>query len=167
MGISIFNNLPPHIKEISKDPLFYLGQNFTQSFFPLRFNNTTTLEINQIIHSLKCKDSYGYDEVSTRILKMSARYILSPLTYIFNKALSTGIFPDRLKFSEVKSLLKKGSSTALSNYPPISLLTSFSKIIEKIIYVRLYCHLDMNNILVNEQFGFRENHQPRWPHITS
>ena len=55
-----------------KDPLFYLGQNFTQSFFPLRFNNTTTHEINQIIHSLKCKDSYGYDEISTRILKMSA-----------------------------------------------------------------------------------------------
>jgi len=87
---------------------------------------------------------------------MSAPYILSPLTYIFNKALSTGIFPDRLKFSEVKPLLKKGSSTALSNYRPISLLTSFSKIIEKIIYVRLYCHLDVNNILVNEKFGFRE-----------
>jgi len=58
-----------------KDSLFYLGQNFTQSFFPLRFNNTTTHEINQIIHSLKCKDSYGYDEISTRNLKMSAPYI--------------------------------------------------------------------------------------------
>jgi len=56
----------------------------------------------------------------------------------------------------VRPLLKKGSSTALSNYHPISLLTSFSKIIEKIIYVRLYCHLDVNNILVNEHFGFRE-----------
>ena len=55
--------------------IFYLGQNFTQSFFPLRFNNTTTHEINQIIHSLKCKDSYGYDEISTRNLKMSAPYI--------------------------------------------------------------------------------------------
>ena len=98
----------------------------------------------------------GYDEVSTRILKISAPYILSPLTYIFNKALTTGIFPDRLKFSEVKPLFKKGASTELSNYRPISLLTSFSKIIEKIIYVRLYRYLDVNNILVKEQFGFRE-----------
>jgi len=80
---------------------------------------------------LKCKDSYGYDEISSRILKISATYFLSPLTYIFNKFLSTGIFPERLKFSEVRPLFKKGDITEFSNYIPISLLTSFSKIIEK------------------------------------
>jgi len=132
-----------------KDPLIYLGQNFTQSSPPLRLKNTTTHEISKIIQSLKCKDLYGYDEVSTRILKISAPYILSPLTYIFNKTQATGIFPDRLKFSEVKPLFKKGASTEFSNYCPISLLTSFSKIIEKIVYVRLYRHLNVNNILVN------------------
>ena len=42
-------------------------------------------------------------------------------------------------------------------YRPISLLTLFSKIIEKIIYKRLYQHVLINNILVKEQFGFREN----------
>jgi len=89
-------------------------------------------------------------------LKISPPYILSPLTYIFNKILSSGIFPDRLKFSEVKPIFKKGSTTEFSNYRPISLLTSFSKIIEKIIYKRLYKHLNELNILVNEQFGFRE-----------
>jgi hypothetical protein len=56
----------------------------------------------------------------------------------------------------VKPLYKKGDKTEFSKYRPISLLTSFSKIIEKIIYERLYCHLNSNNILVNEQFGFRE-----------
>jgi hypothetical protein len=50
----------------------------------------------------------------------------------------------------------EGDKTEFSNYRPISLLASFSKIIEKIIYKRLYCHLINNNILVNEQFGFRE-----------
>jgi hypothetical protein len=70
-------------------------------------------EINKIIYSLKCKDSYGYDEISTRILKISAPYILSPLTYIFNKILSTRIFPEGLKFSEVKSLFKKGSTNLI------------------------------------------------------
>jgi hypothetical protein len=67
-----------------------------------------------------------------------------------------GIFHDRLKFSEVKPLFKKGDKTEFSNYRPISLLTSFSKIIEKILYKRLYQHLNENNILVKEQFGFRE-----------
>jgi len=53
-------------------------------------------------------------------------------------------------------MFKKGSTTEFSNYPPIFLLTSFSKIIEKIIYKRLYNHLNELNMLVNEQFGFRE-----------
>jgi hypothetical protein len=74
--------------------------------------------------------------MSTRILKISAHYDLSTLMFIFNKILSTGIFPERLKFSEVKPLYKKGDTTEFSNYRPISLLTSFSKITEKIVYKR-------------------------------
>jgi len=70
--------------------------------------------------------------------------------------MSSGIFPGRLKFSEVKPIVKKGSTTEFSNYRPIPLLTSFSEIIEKIMYKRLYNHLNELNILVNEQFGFRE-----------
>jgi len=105
---------------------------------------------------LKCKDSYGNDEISSRILKISAAYVISPLTYIFNKVLSTGIFPERLKFSEVRPLFKKGDITEFSNYRPISLPTSFSKIIEKIIFKRLYNYLNDNNILVGDQYGFRE-----------
>ena len=76
--------------------------------------------------------------------------------YIFSKVLSTGTFPDRLKFSVVKPLFKKGDITEFSNYFPISLLLSSSKIIEKIIYKRLHCYLNYNNILVKDQFGFRE-----------
>jgi len=81
---------------------------------------------------------------------------LSPLIYIFNKILSTGVFPDRIKFSEVRPLFKKGDKTEFSNYRPISLLTSFSKIIEKIIFKRLYNYLNDNNILVDHQYGFRK-----------
>jgi len=121
----------------------------------MKLKNTTTYEIDKIIHSIKCKDSSGYDEISTKILKISAPYVLSPLTFIFNNILTTGVFLERLKFSEVKPLHKKGVTTDFSNYRPISLLTSFSKIIEKIIYNRLYSYLIDNNILVNEQFGFR------------
>ena len=96
-----------------------------------------------------------FTSTSSRILKISAPYILSPLTHIFNKILSTGIFPERLKFSEVKPLFKKGLTTEFSNYRPISLLITFSKIIEKIIYKRLYNYLLKHDILVKEQFGFR------------
>jgi hypothetical protein len=119
----------------------------------MKLNNTTTHEIDKLIQSMKCKNSYDYDEISSRILKSSAPYVLSPLPFIFNKTLSTGV---RLKFSEVKPLYKKGDSSVFSNYRPISILTSFFKIVEKIIYKRLYCYLINNSILVNEQFGFRD-----------
>jgi hypothetical protein len=141
----------------NNDPISYLRQNFRQSSSTIKLSATTTYEIEKMIHFFKCKNCYGYDEISLRILKVSAPYVLSPLRYIFNKILSTGIFPERLKFSEVKPLYKKGDKTEFSNYRPISLPKSFSKIIEKIIYKRLYSHLNNNNnMLVNEQFGFRE-----------
>jgi len=68
--------------------------------------------------------------------------------------ISTGMFPTRLKFAEIKPLYKKGETANTSNYKPISLLTSFSKIFEKIIYTRLIRHLNHNHILADEQFGF-------------
>ena len=80
----------------------------------MELRNTTTYEIEKIVHSLNCKNFYGYDEISTRILNASTPYVLSPLTYTLNKILSTRIFPDRLKFSEVKPLYKKGDKTEFS-----------------------------------------------------
>jgi len=71
--------------------------------------------------------------------------------------MATGTFPDRLKYSEIKPIYKKGDKTQFENYRPISLLPIFSKIFEKVLYKRLYNHLITNNILVPEQFGFRCN----------
>ncbi|PNF19595.1 hypothetical protein B7P43_G16839, partial [Cryptotermes secundus] len=64
-------------------------------------------------------------------LRMSSLFISSPLTRISNNSLSQGIFPDRLKYSEIRPLFKKGEKTNISNYMSISLLTSFSKVLEK------------------------------------
>jgi len=69
--------------------------------------------------------------------------------------LSSGVFPTRLKFAEVKPIYKKGDKNVTCNYRPISLLTSFLKIFEWFIYNRIYQHINYNHILVNEQFGFR------------
>jgi hypothetical protein len=88
--------------------------------------------------------------IKSKILKASAPFIITPLTYIFNKVLLTGVFPDRLKYSEVQPLFKKGEKNEITNYRPISLLPSFSKIIEKIIYNRLVSYLTEYNILADE-----------------
>jgi hypothetical protein len=66
---------------------------------------TTTTEIEHILKTLKPKNSYGYDEISTKLLKITAPIVSSPLNYICNKVLTKGIFPDRLKYSTIKPLL--------------------------------------------------------------
>ncbi len=67
-----------------------------------------------------------------------------------------GIFPDRLKYAIIKPIFKKkGDDQDITNYRPISLLTSFSKIIEKLIYNRLIEHISSYSILADEQYGFK------------
>jgi hypothetical protein len=128
---------------------------FHKPFPGIKFHNTSNKDIEKIINALKIKESFGYDEISTKILNTSASFISSPLNYICNKSILSGTFPTRLKYAVVKPLLKKGDRKNVANYRPISLLTSFSKVFEKLIYDRLLKHIGTNNILVDEQFGFR------------
>jgi hypothetical protein len=130
---------------------------FPKSFPRIYMTPVTANEIRNIIKSLKLKNSHGYDEVLPRFLKISLSYIISPVTYLRNKAISSGIFPSWLKFSQIVPIFKKGAKDKLTNYRPISLLIAFSKIFEKVIYKRLDNHIISNNILVKEQYGFRSN----------
>jgi hypothetical protein len=72
-------------------------------------------------------------------------------------SLTNGIFPTQLKFSQLHPLFKKGNKSEMANCRPISLLTSFSKIFEKVTFNRLRDHVDNHNILAQEQYGFRNN----------
>jgi len=116
---------------------------------------TTMKEIEHIIKSFKTKNSYGYDEISTKILKISCPFISSPLNFICNKIMFWDVFPDRLKYTVIKPQHKNGYRCKVSNYRPVSLLTSFSKISEKVKQTRILKHLTKYNILRTEQYGFR------------
>ena len=77
---------------------------------------------------------------------------------IFDSSLSLGIFPDSMKTTKVTPVFKAGKKELVSNYRPISVLPCFSKILEKIMYNRVYKYLMENNLLFQKQFGFREGH---------
>ena len=68
----------------------------------------------------------------------------------------TGVFPSVLKTAKVVPVFKKVSKLNYSNYCPISLLSNIEKILEKLMYKRLYTFLDYNNIICDLQFGFRQ-----------
>jgi hypothetical protein len=96
-----------------KNPIHYLTQTFQKDFPNIKFNYTSTKAIENTISFLPSRSSHGYDENSMKILKISASCISSPLCYIFNKAISSGIFPARLKYSVIKPLFKKGDTEKL------------------------------------------------------
>ena len=83
--------------------------------------------------------------------------IKEPLFNIFKSSIHKGIFPDPLKSAKVKPVFKSGDVSEVGNYRPISILPFFSKIIEKIMYNRVYSYLIEHNLLYNKQFGFRKN----------
>jgi hypothetical protein len=107
---------------------------------------------------MESKSTFGYDELSIKVMKLSVPFTISPLTHICNSVLSSGVFPDRLKYAIFKPIFKNGSRDDISNYRPISILTSFSKIFKKLMFNRLYNHFESNGILAQEEFGFRLSH---------
>ena len=120
---------------VRPNPIHSFHTNFKLPCSNMKLKYSTPKEIEKIIKSLKSKTSHGYDGIPMKILKVSTRFITSPLTYTCNKPLSSGIFPSQLKFSEIKPLHKKWDRIDITNFRPISLITFFSKILEKVIYI--------------------------------
>ena len=115
-------------------------------------------EISDIINMLKSGKSLGPNSIPIKLLKHLCPLISLPLSQIINESFQSGIFPDKIKLAKVIPLFKKGCSVTASNYRPISLLSVFSKITEKVMYKRLYDFLEKHSILYSFQFGFRESH---------
>jgi hypothetical protein len=124
-------------------------------------------ELKKKMYSFKNKDSCGYDEISLKFLKLSTPYISLPFNYIYNRILQSGTFPERLKYYEVKPLHKKGDNQLMSNYRPISLLTSFSKTVERLIFNRLMDHPNECAIRNPSQYGFQKTFPQTAPSMLS
>ena len=115
-------------------------------------------EILNIINSMENKKSSGQDDLSNKLIKSIKNEISRSLTLIINQSLTTGIFPEALKISKVKPLFKNGDTNLLSNYRPISLLPTISKIFERVLHDQLYQYFLDNNLMAEEQYGFRKQH---------
>jgi Notch-like protein len=115
--------------------LLLFGTRISATFPISKFKPVTEREIYEVNKNPKWKDYCGYDEVPSKIVKLSMPFISSFLIHICNRMLFTGTFPTHFKFSQILPIFKKGIRVEISAYRPISLLTSFSKIFENVIII--------------------------------
>ena len=130
----------------------------------LQYNNKSidipeinTDEIISVISSLS-NSAAGYDEMPASITKQLVPCFVHPLTFLINKSISQGTFPDELKIAKVLPIYKNEDEQLIQNYRPITVLPFFSKIFEKIVSIYMIDFLEDNNLFYDNQFGFRKFH---------
>ena len=114
-------------------------------------------EFEEAFKSLERSKAPGHDGLDVNIITSVYELIKKPLLKIFNESIDLGISPENMKIAKVRSIFKSGKKELLTNYRPISVLSCFSKILERIMYNRVYNYLNDNN-LFHKQFGFRKGH---------
>lgn len=116
----------------------------------------TPPEMIEVFKKLPPKRSTDINGISQWLLKQCYFHIIEPLTFIINGSFTEGVFPELCKEAKVIPVYKKGSTSNMGNYRPISLLPIIGKIFEKLYYNRLIYFLDENNIISSNQYGFRK-----------
>ena len=152
--VSVGPNLAKNIKPSTNNKLKLPTVRSPHSFFmqPCDF-----AEVAGIIKNLKPKSSFGHDNMTPRLLIKSYTGVLEPLTYVINLSLEHGVVPDAMKVAKVSPIYKNsGNNNLIKNYRPVSLLPVFSKVLERIVYNRLYKYITKHALLSISQYGFQK-----------
>jgi len=150
--VNVGHELASKIPSITTDPIATLTGNYTDSLF---LNYTTVDEVIGCIKKLK-NGSPGHDGIQPDIVKRNADVIAPILVYIINLSFRDGKVPESMKCANITPVYKSGKRDEYNNYRPISVLPTFSKIIERLVFQRLYKYCMRNGIICNQQFGFRK-----------
>ena len=151
IGSTYANKIP----KTSKKPNDYMKVHSKNSIY---LEPTDPEEIDKIVSNLKPKSSSGHDNFTSKLLKSLKTELKTPLSILANISINEGTYPETYKLAEVVPIYKSKSKDDVGNYRPISLLPTFSKILEKLLHKRIYKFLQKNNILYNSQYGFRAKH---------
>jgi len=122
----------------------------TYSFSPI-----TQIELRDLTDKIKNKNSLDYHNMNLKIIKSVMNLIISPLTKLFNFSIRDSVFPKTLKVAKVVPVFKKGSTDELTNYCPISIIPTLSKLLEKALSNRISNFFESHKLFTECQFGFR------------
>lgn len=113
---------------------------------------------HKVVGVVNCSKENISAAQSREKLKYSCNIISPALSHIFNLSVILGVYPSKLKISKITPIYKSEDETDPSNYRPISLLSNFNRIFEKLLYYRMKEFIDKNNLLCSSQYGFRKSH---------
>ena len=151
---NIASKLSSNIQQPDVPFTSYLPEPVPFSFF---LRPTTLSEVKNIVKNLK-QTASGFDDINMKIIKECSNEISPFLVYIINSSFSEGCFPKHLQIARVVPIFKGGDKVIHTNFRPISILPSFSKIFEKIVANRLMDYLTKFSLLSPNQYGFRPNY---------
>lgn len=118
------------------------------------FRHVNALDIIKTFKLINIKRTGDLWGISTNVIKSLIEVIAPDLAIIFNNCIDHGVFPDLMKHSKITPLFKSGSTSDPTNFRPISVLPTLSKIFEKLIFLQLLTHFNSNELLHHKQFGF-------------
>ena len=133
LGSMLASKIKRSIKPIEE----YLSK-IPRTLQSLALHSTSASEIEKITMALPSKTSFGDDKISNVMLKSIIPAISIPLSIVFNQSILTGKFPHKMKQAEVVPLYKGKDMDLVVNYRPISLLITISKLLEKVVYRRVF-----------------------------
>ena len=119
--------------------------------------STTPEEVFSALSILDSNKAVGADFISNKVLKECAQSLCEPLSRLFNLSFTQCIFPATWKGANVVPLFKKGNRPLVSNYRPVSLFSNLSKVMEKVVYKKIYKYLGDNNLLTDKNSGFKHS----------
>ena len=114
-------------------------------------------KVINLINSLNLRKLVGHDNILRYFLQGAFNIFASALCYFIENAFCLGIFPKSCKIAKVTPSCKSGNNNNLTNYRPISILTCFSKIFEKLIHQPMTNFFKKNLVLIDSQYGFQNN----------
>ena len=149
---SIAQKMQDSVQQDIGDPLSFISKSVDHSIFLLP---CSPYEVRSVINKLNNSGS-GLHNPSSKTYKLVSDIIDEPISLIFNNILHSGIYPDKLKIACVTPIFKNDDSYNVKNYRPISCLPVLNMVLEKLFYSRFIDFINRNDILIDEQCGFRK-----------
>ena len=143
------------IKSFDKDPSIFKikAKGFDSTF---HFRKTSCNEVEKIISNLNIKKSCQKEDIPTKIIKLNKDLIAKLVAENCNSCIDKGEFPFELKHADIVPIHKRKDKSDKSNYRPVSMLSNYSKVYEKVIHNQLYQYFE--NALFPSQCGFRKGY---------